>query len=605
MAAHAHTRMAAMPRLRRFLDWPWAVHVILGVALILLLPSFALGLQLDDRIHRVMATDSFPMLSRGPTEYYAFFLDADEFRGAAAEVGILPWYTDPGFHGSFWRPLSSLSLHLDHAIVGSPAFAHAHSLAWFAALILATWAVYRRVFEARWLAVLALLLFALDESHANAVGWIAARNSVMSMAFATAAVALHLRWREEGDLSAAFGAPAMLGLGLLSGETALAMTAYLFAYALWLDRGSVRERAASLLPCAAVSVVWRVVYVALGHGFGGSGLYIDPSAEPLHFARAMVERLPALISSQFTPVSADFVALIAKPGLWVLLAVGLALLGMCTALAWPALRERRDLAAFFATGMVLAAVPMCSTMPQERLLFPVGLGGFGLVAIVLQAAFWPETETETETETKPPLRLRAVGAFLVFTHLVLAPLTLPPRVLGIQILGARYDATARSIGGLGEVEGKTVYLVRSADLFTGPLLGPHRAGLGLDRPARTRTLASGVEAMTVARTGPRTLAITCDAGLLDQPLDRMFRDPEALPFVVGERHDFGDGEVLVEVVTPDGRPTQLRFESRLPLEREDALWMVWTGKGYEPFALPEVGERVELAPAPVDFSTDE
>ncbi|EDM75722.1 hypothetical protein PPSIR1_27608, partial [Plesiocystis pacifica SIR-1] len=50
--------------------------------------------------------------------------------------------------------------------------------------------------------------------------------------------------------------------------------------------------------------------------------------------------------------------------------------------------------------------------------------------------------------------------------------------------------------------------MRSADLFTGPLLGPHRAGLGLDRPARTRTLASGVEAMTVARTGPRTLVIT-------------------------------------------------------------------------------------------------
>ena len=67
--------------------------------------------------------------------------------------GPAPWFTDPASKLHFLRPLSSLLLAADHALFGRhAAFWHAHSIAWYAALVLACAALYRRFISVPWVA---------------------------------------------------------------------------------------------------------------------------------------------------------------------------------------------------------------------------------------------------------------------------------------------------------------------------------------------------------------------------------------------------------------------------------------------------------------------
>src|SRR6185369_9626084 len=71
-----------------------------------------------------------------------------------------------------------------------------------------------------------------------------------------------------------------------------------FAYALLLDRSSQKERIWSLMPYLGITVVWRVMYRALGYRVLHSGLYFDPLHEPRSFLFALIERVPVLLFSQ-------------------------------------------------------------------------------------------------------------------------------------------------------------------------------------------------------------------------------------------------------------------------------------------------------------------
>jgi hypothetical protein len=79
----------------------------------------------------------------------------------------------------FWRPLSSALIALQYAVFGEHAAAfHGVSLLIQIALILAVAALFRRVLPTLW--PISLLLFAID-AHWDAVGWIAANNSMLAL----------------------------------------------------------------------------------------------------------------------------------------------------------------------------------------------------------------------------------------------------------------------------------------------------------------------------------------------------------------------------------------------------------------------------------------
>ncbi|MFQ5494211.1 MAG: hypothetical protein ACE5EX_02420, partial [Phycisphaerae bacterium] len=94
-------------------------------------------------------------------------------------------------------------------------------------------------------------------------------------------------------------------MSLLSAEGGVATTAYLFAYALCLERGTWQAKLRSLWPYAAVVVVWRMLWVRLGYGVSGVGGYVDPLAEPLRFLHALIDRAPIYLLGQWAMPSAD------------------------------------------------------------------------------------------------------------------------------------------------------------------------------------------------------------------------------------------------------------------------------------------------------------
>jgi len=105
-------------------------------------------------------------------------------------------------------------------------------------------------------------------------------------------------------------------LTLLAESRGLPSPAIFFSHAVFVERGSLKKRLFSFAPYLGVTVVWRVLYNLSGYGAHGSGIYIDPVREPLHFARAFVERAPILCLGQFLLPPAELSAAMAHVSVW-------------------------------------------------------------------------------------------------------------------------------------------------------------------------------------------------------------------------------------------------------------------------------------------------
>jgi hypothetical protein len=575
-------------RLRDQLAEPRALVWAPLLGTLLMLPALGVGYVMDDFVHLAALDDSAPRILRhAPHELYRFMPDDPRWRETALELGGLPWYIEPDLHGALLRPLAALTIAFDiAAFPGRPALAHLHSLLWFLALALVVARVYARLIPVAWVAALAALLFAVEDAHAHAVAWIANRHALISMTFGAAALLAHIRWRRDRSLVAAALAPASLALGLAAGESALSMTAYLFAFALFLDPGRPLARAASLVPCALVAVAWRVAYDLLGYGTHGMAAYVDPLENPGGYAAALAARLWILLSAQLHGLSAD-IAAFAPRELLAAFAVVAAVLVAAALLAVGPLVRRDPAARFFLVGGLVAALPLGATMPGDRVLLPVGLGGFGFVAFVIArfstadvGALWRRRGA------------RALGVLFVVAHLVIAPLLVPLRAWAPALMQESFTSVARSLDRLGPLEGKTVEVLRAPDfawacLYSGPIrIHEKRPG-----PARLRLLATGVNALSVSRTGERTLLVEVDGGMMTSPLDDVVRESA---FAVGERVELSDLTVTVTAVTADGRPAAFRVDHRAPLDEPGRIFATFAENGYEPFVLPAVGETVRL-----------
>lgn len=181
-----------MNRLRRLLS---SRRVLLWAALVgvlLAAPSLFGGLQTEDHVFRAVARAHPFSLSHvnlwGPAlppspaarlhDYYS-----------ERDLGMLPWITNKDFEVSFWRPLGSLTHHLDFRLwPDSPALMHAQNLFWYALLIAAVALLYRRFCDPLWVAGLAAVVFAVDDAHGQAVGWIANRSAIIAALFAVLAL---------------------------------------------------------------------------------------------------------------------------------------------------------------------------------------------------------------------------------------------------------------------------------------------------------------------------------------------------------------------------------------------------------------------------------
>ncbi len=576
----------ASPRL------PW-----LALVLVCLLASPALfgGLAADDVIQRAKLdqTPLLPGLGAPMQEYFAFI--PAERRQAMVDAGILAWWSHPQLRLSFFRPFSVTTHQLDHALWPDLfPLQHAWNLLFFGVLLFLVHRLFLRLSPGAAAAGLATALFALEDNHALPLAWLANRHALITAVAGVVALSLHQRWLRRGGAGRLLAAAAVYALALLCGEAALGALAYVAASQLVLDkRGTCGARLLALAPYLLVTAAWGLLYSSLGHGAVGSGLYLDPLREPFSFALALPERWALMVASQWFQLPVDFWFALPRLHQLVLAVAATAGCGALLLLLLPLLR-RDELARFWALGMSLAVVPLCASVPMDRVLLFAGLGACALLACQVRALGWLEGEGGGLRLGRAGALARGLTLILLLAHLLLAPLALILRVASFPLLfGETMAAGSRQAPDDAQLAEQVLVFVNGFDTntcFSLPFIREHDGGVV---PRRTVLLAPALEPNEVQRPDARSLRIKPDGGFLANPADRFARSTDA-PFVAGQRLSLPDYEVLVEELNPRGLPASVLFRFREPLDGGQYRWVYWRQGRVEPFPMPQVGGSVRL-----------
>ncbi|MFB0554924.1 MAG: hypothetical protein ACETWQ_16585 [Phycisphaerae bacterium] len=613
--------------IRTLLEHRYIPAVLAVVTVVIMLPALKAGFIQDDLFHRAKLLGP----SELPERFYDMRLsppDSGTLRGVLRDMyaivpterdynvfkdyGLLPWWTAEDFRGTNWRPLTAFTHWLDYQLFpNSPALMHAHSLIWFAAVIFLVSILYRKLLGPVWIAGLAALLYMVDDSNYFPAMWIANRNLILSLFFSILTLLMYHRWRQQKSLCAAIAVPFFLLLSLLSTEAGIATFAYLFAYALIIDRGSLRRRALSLAPSFIVIVIWRIIYNALDYGARGSGFIIDPGSEPLRYAWAVVKRAPVLLSGQWGCLPAEMFNLFSDYAKrWNLLAAAAFLL-LVLIVFLPLLRKNR-VALFWFTGMMLCILPICATSPMNRNLLFAAIGAFGLTAQFIGGLFIKESWVPRSQLWRVPAWILCLTLILI--HLLLA---MAGRITAPRTWSFAFDTfySTVDVGSQPDIENKTVVVVNAPHpfLFLGlPVLRAHE---NKPFPQRTRILAPGFVPLEITRTGEKTLLVKAQAGnILSTETSRedfrpnfvyiydesrnLFR-PEDLQFRAGERVELIRMSVEVIDVDRAGQPVEVQFRFAVSLDDPSLSWLQWDWKksgfgSYSQFEVPAVGERAYI-----------
>jgi hypothetical protein len=491
----------------------------------------------------------------------------------------------------FLQAVTVLTHRLDYALwPDSPALMHAQSLFWLGTAVAAAAVFYRRMLGATWVALIAALLFAVDDARGTTVGFIANRNVFVAATFGFSALIFHDRWRRGGSRPSAIMAMLLLALALFSKEEGIGTCAYLAAYALVVDPRGCLSGCLAMLPYVGVVLGWRGLRESWGFGVQNMGLYVDPLTDPGPFAAAAINRLPLILLGQWGPIPAE-TAVVLRPALsnafWWLAVAFVGLLFIAVA---PLLKRDR-IARFWALGMIFAAIPVCATLPMDRLLTFAGLGAFGLLA-----QFWVFVFDKTGSAPQAlwwRIPAKVLAWFFVAVHAVWAPLASPMRAtspLGPWWVEDRLYVQAP----LGPaIEDKTVVVVNAPSAAHAAYLPFRQLAVGRPIPRHTRVLSPAVPAVVIRRLDAHTLEITPRSGYLDLALDRVFRN-ERRPLAVGEEVVLTGMTARVIALTDDGRPAVATFRFDEPLESPSFVWLCFRGNGFEPFILPTVGEQIKI-----------
>ena len=153
-----------------------AILMALVAAALVSSPTLFLGFTLDDYI----LWDSLenPNSTISPFDLVMFVPGDEAGYHRLVDNGPYPWWTLPDLKMAFCRPLAMIQIAIDHRLFPRWALPHhIHCLLWYLALVASCALVLRSALPGS-LAILALLLYAIDDAHALSVSWIANLNQV-------------------------------------------------------------------------------------------------------------------------------------------------------------------------------------------------------------------------------------------------------------------------------------------------------------------------------------------------------------------------------------------------------------------------------------------
>ena len=401
----------------------------------------------------------------------------------------------------------------------------------------------------------------------------------MAAAFGMAAV---LAQHRRIDASApAWLAPVLLLLALASNEGAVGLWPLAMAIIALLDPR--RERWRDAVAWTAVCVAWVALWAVLGMGVHRSGIYADPTGDPLGSAVQLLTNAPVLLMSATTGVWADFFSF-AAPGprrIWWVVA---ALATVVTVVVAVRLARRDRRAAVWSIGLLGAVLPTSGSFASDRLLLLASLPAAALLAHLVR---------HLRDDRRAHRMAAVVAALVVFRHGVLNLLLAPIRARSMEAPQALVDRSVDSLD-LDDAADHVVVLVNPVSDALGAYAVVLDAVAGRDLPVAIHGLYAGLSALTVERLDATTLRLTPESPWMAHPSERLSRDPAVEPFSVGDRVRLPHMSITVEAVSDDGRPSRTLVHFDRPLEDPLYQWHAWDVTRFRPFTPPAIGDSVQL-----------
>jgi hypothetical protein len=599
-----------------------SVSLFSVAALSLYWPVLRTGFIIDDYAQLGMITGTYPV----PRASLALFTFSD---GSLVEnaslraVGFLPWWSHPRLRISLFRPLASAIMWCDWFCFGHDAYAyHLHGAVWWLGMLLLWAAVARRLLPA-WAALLAVALAALHPAQVGLLGWIANRNALEASVFALLALLCQLRARQDGLRAGTALAIACAALALSCSEYALGFLVYAPAYELDDDESPLAARWRRLAPWSALLLVYAGTRAALGFGARMSGMYADPSLEPLPFLRGALERYPVLVGDLVLGLRANWwtagfpwAITFRNWGLvapWMVtdiryfrsihVALGVIGIGVLGLVGWRAMRGRPaeragTSVAFVAWALPLALAPLLGSTPESRLMLPAAFGWSILLArySVLACTAGPAADGGWSRRIRfSPLTLWLPALIIPLLTSASEARNVPRLAEAVRasILDPRLD---RSIGA-----DSRVLLAAALDPTTTLYVPLLRRWYGRSTPASCHLLLSAASRLRLERLGDRSFAL--------ERADRSYSASDAYagifnrePLREGQSVAAGALTATIERAV-EGRPMRVRYELDVSLDDPRTVLLVQSTQGLLRRAFPMRGQSLwlERALPPLDF----
>jgi hypothetical protein len=567
---------------------------VLFTTLLLALPSLFVGFSNDDLSHRLMLEGKDPGYSGGWFGLYDFTPPAFP-ANRAIDLGLFPWFSDPGLSLRFFRPLSSVSLALDHALFGRNAvLAHLQTLLWLLALVAVASRLYRRWFKAP-AALLATLVLGLSGVQAIPLSWVASRHTLIAATFGVVSLWSWARYREDRFSAGALLAFLSLLAALAASESGLVAVALLAAYEIG-TRGLRRGLRGAVLPLG-VALVYLVLYAALGYGAKRSGFYVSPFEVPLSYLVAMFWGMPALLAELLLGLPSIASAMQGRQGQIIFLGLGLAAaigaLCLLRALRRALPEQARRALLWSSLGAVLGLSALVGVLVSGRVLPLPEFAAAGLGGNALWAA-WRLARGQVPSSGRKRwwVALALVGLFQLVIP-VLLRLAMPSQF-------AHQGDVERRLAEQADVgpctHGGSVYLVNGADPSLALYAAAATAFYTPDKAhaERWRVLSMAPQAQSLIRTGPRTLELdVLGPSRQKTPFEALFRRLDR-PLRVGQSVKLPELTATVLSSADDGLFTRVRFDFSAALDPQRDCLLVWRGGKLEYLPPPNLGESVRI-----------
>jgi hypothetical protein len=204
------------------------------------------------------------------------------------------------------------------------------------------------------------------------------------------------------------------------------------------------------------------------------------------------------------------------------------------------------------------------------------------------AIFWNSgTNRMNKCSERPASTVKLLAIIWVAIHMVAGPLELPAASMTSLFFQRPIDWGAASMP--ADNQGRVVIVNLPIDMLQ-PYMFLTNASRRAALPTASWLLSAGVTAVEIESVDAHTVVVRPAAGLFNEPWDRAFRDT-SLPFTPGDTLQLNGMTALVTKISPDGRPTEIRYRFEKPLADPQLQWVIWTRRGFRRFKPPEPGER--------------